>query len=643
MAKGGRDSDDEEWGVREMRSAEHVLAIIQERGQRGLPLEDVYRQLYNPDLYLKAYGKIYRNSGAMTPGVTTETVDGMTLAKIEGIIGLLREEKYRWTPVRRVYIEKKNSTKQRPLGILVWSDKLLQEVIRLILDAYYEPQFADQSHGFRPHRGCHTALTEIHRTWPGTVWIIEGDIKGCYDNIDHAILVSIIAEKVHDKRFLRLLEGLCKAGYVEEWQYRASLSGTPQGGIASPILANIYLDRLDQYIVGTLIPQHTRGEHRRTNPAYNRAKTRAHKLLRLGHKEEALALIKETQKLPSVDPNDAEYRRLRYVRYADDFLLGFKGPRAEAEDIKAQIGAFLRETLRLDLSEEKTLITHARTEKARFLGYELSVFHNNSARYKGGTAIFGQRTVNGRVRLGVPRGVVREKQRQYMACERPVHRTERTVNSDYDIVTQFQSEYRGIANYYRMAHDLARFSTLKWVMEVSLTKTLAHKHKVSVGTVYRRHATTVATNGKTYKALQVVVQRDGKKPLVATWGGIPLIRDTNPTRLDDQPTPFRGNVRTELVQRLLADTCELCGSREQVRVHHIRRLKDLRKHRRPRPEWVRLLAARQRKTLVVCLHCHVDIHAGRPLRDRPTESPGEPDDAKVSRPVRRGADGKVPA
>ncbi len=414
------------------------------------------------------------------------------------------------------------------------------------------------------------------------------------------------------------------------------------GSVLSPIPANIYLDRLDQYIVGTLIPQHTRGEHRRSNPAYNRAKTRAHKLLKLGRKEEALALIKETQKLPSVDPSDAGYRRLRYVRYADDFLLGFKGPRAEAEDIKAQLGTYLRETLKLDLSEEKTLITHARTEKARFLGYELSVFHNDSARYKGGTAIFGQRTVNGRVRLGVPPAVVREKQRPYMARGKPVHRTERTVNSAYDIVSQFQSEYRGIANYYRMAHDLARFSTLKWVMEVSLTKTLAHKHKVSVGTIYRRHATTVTTNGRRYKALQVVVQRDGKQPLVATWGGIPLVRDTKPARLDDQPTPCWGNIRTELVQRLLADTCERCGSREQVRVHHIRHLKDLQKHRRPRPEWVQLMAARRRKTLVVCLRCHVDIHAGRPLQNRPTESPGEPDDGKLSRPVRRGADGKGP-
>jgi group II intron reverse transcriptase/maturase len=234
MAKGGRDSDDEAREVREMRTAEQVLGIIHERGRRGLPLEDVYRQLYDPELYLQAYGKLYRNAGAMTKGTTPETVDGMSQEKIRGLIVLLREEKYRWTPVRRVNIPKKNNpAKTRPLGIPTWSDKLLQEVIRMILEAYYEPQFDPHSHGFRPRRGCHTALQEITQTWRGTTWFIEGDIKGCFDNIDHAVLLATIAEKVHDNRFLLLLKGLLEAGYLEDWKYNRTLSGTPQGGVVT--------------------------------------------------------------------------------------------------------------------------------------------------------------------------------------------------------------------------------------------------------------------------------------------------------------------------------------------------------------------------------------------------------------------------
>jgi retron-type reverse transcriptase len=217
-----------------MRSAETVLGIIRERGRRGLPLEDIYRQLYNPALYLQAYGKIYRNQGAMTAGTTAETVDGMALAKIEAMIAALRQERYRWKPVRRTYIEKKRSTKKRPLGLPTWSDKLLQEVLRMILEAYFEPQFHPSSHGFRRSRGCHTALRQIHRTWKGTAWFIEGDISRCFDSLDHSVLLATLRERLHDNRFLRLIENLLQAGYLEGWRYHATHSGTPQGGIVTP-------------------------------------------------------------------------------------------------------------------------------------------------------------------------------------------------------------------------------------------------------------------------------------------------------------------------------------------------------------------------------------------------------------------------
>ena len=250
-----------------MRDAATVLSIIRERGKRGLPLEDIYRQLYNPELYLYAYARLYSNDGAMTQGATHETVDAMSLRKIETIIDAIRHERYRWTPVKRIYIPKKNG-KMRPLGIPSWSDKLLQEVIRLLLEAYYEPQFSEYSHGFRPERGCHTALTKIKETWTGTKWFLEGDITQCYDCIDHQVLLSLLREKLHDNRFLRLLDHLLQAGYLEDWRYHKTLSGTPQGSIVSPILSNIYLDKLDKYVETRLIPQYTREKQRRHNGPY---------------------------------------------------------------------------------------------------------------------------------------------------------------------------------------------------------------------------------------------------------------------------------------------------------------------------------------------------------------------------------------
>jgi group II intron reverse transcriptase/maturase len=623
-----------------MQDATTVLDIIHDRGRRGLPLERVYRHLFNPELFLLAYGKLARNAGVLTPGATSETVDGMSLTKIQATIEALRYERYRWSPVRRVYIEKKHSTKKRPLGLPTWSDKLLQEVIRLLLEAYYEPQFSAHSHGFRPHRGCHTALSEFYHSWHGSTWLIEGDITACYDSIDHQVLLSILAEQIHDNRFLRLIKNLLRAGYLEDWRYHATLSGCPQGGVVSPVLANIYLDRLDRFVEQSLIPAFTRGDRRKPNPMYARLTAAASTQRRKGNDAQATALRKQAKLLPSVDPTDPAYRRLRYLRYADDFLLGFAGPRAEAEAIKGRIATFLREELHLALSEPKTLITHARTGAARFLSYDLSVGHNSARRDQR-----GNRTINGIPTLRVPPAVIRAKCRPYMRHGKPMHRAYLLHDAVFSIVAQYQAEYRGLVDYYRLAINLPRFNQLKWVMEVSLTKTLAAKLRTKVRTVYRRFHATIVTPRGPRKGLRVTVERPGKRPLVAIWGGVTLERRVEAV-LDDTPSVPWNNARTELVQRLLADTCELCGTQAKVEVHHVRALRDLHQpgRRRP-PAWVAKLAARQRKTLAVCKHCHQSVIHGDAMRQRHRDrkrEPGEPDARKPARPVRGGAVGNVP-
>jgi group II intron reverse transcriptase/maturase len=263
-----------------------------------------------------------------------------------------------------------------------WSDKLLQEVIRLILDSYFDVQFSDSSHGFRPGRGCHTALQDIYETWAGTTWLLEGDISACFDSLSHDILLETLAEDIHDGRFLRLLRGLLKAGYFEDWHWNRTLSGAPQGSIIGPILSNIYLSHLDKFVETTLIPTYSKGDRRKANPVYTHLNNTIRRKRKQGKIEEAKTLEKQRHELPSVDPYDPNYRRLRYCRYADDFLLGFIGPKEEAEEIKQQLGTFLQEHLKLELSKTKTLITHARTEKAKFLGYHISTFQRNDAHEK---------------------------------------------------------------------------------------------------------------------------------------------------------------------------------------------------------------------------------------------------------------------
>lgn len=586
-----------------MRTAKTILTVIHERGKQDKPLERVYKLLFNRELYLIAYAKLYPNNGAMTKGVTEETIDGMSIQKIDMIIEQLRQETYYWRPARREYIPKKNG-KHRPLGIPVWSDKLLQEVIRMILEAYYEPQFSEHSHGFRPKRGCHTALQEI-QTWKGTRWFIEGDISSYFDTIDHDVLITMLSRQIQDGRFIRLIKNMLEAGYLDDWKSHKTISGTPQGGVISPLLANIYLHQFDKWVGEELIPQYTRGKKQKANSAYNRLSRRIKCYQVKGDYKKAHQLIVERRNLPSVDTYDTSYRRLRYVRYADDFILGFTGSKAEAKAIKKQIGDFLNTKLSLELSQEKTLITHATGESAKFLGYEIKAQRVND--YIDNK---GRRSANGVIALFVPASVIEGKCRQYMKNGKAIHRNNLLHDDDFSIVQTYQQEYRGLVQYYILAQNLSWFSKVYWYMETSLLKTLAFKHKSSINKMLAKYkTTTTSTNGRTVPCLQVVVPREDKPPLVATWGGISLSYKKKAV-IEDAPYQVYGG-RTELIKRLLANKCELCGSEENIEVHHIRKLADLNKHNgKLVPKWKEIMSARCRKTLVTCRDCHHTIHNG---------------------------------
>jgi group II intron reverse transcriptase/maturase len=448
-------------GVCVMQSAETVVDILRARGRRGLPCDELYRQLFNPALFLLAWGRIYANDGAMTPGACGETADGMSLAKIGRIIDSLRHERYRFQPVRRVYIPKKNSGKMRPLGLPSWSDKLVGEVARILLEAYYEPRFSGRSHGFRPGRGCHTALAEIAETWTGTTWLIEGDISDCFGSLDHSVLLSILSEHIHDNRFLRLIKNMLRAGYLEDWTWNATLSGAPQGGVASPVLSNIYLDRLDKFAETVLIPEYTRGKSRKANPAWTKVANAMAAARRRGDRAAVRALRQQRRGVPARDPGDPGYRRLRYLRYADDHLFGFTGPKAEAEQIKQRLADFLHEDLKLELSAGKTLITHGRTQAARFLGYDITVQHSPS-----------RPSVNGVIGLRVPRAVITAKTAPYLKHGKPWHRPELMNLDDPEIISAYGAEYRGLAQYYLLAGNVSRLHRLRWAAETSMLKTL---------------------------------------------------------------------------------------------------------------------------------------------------------------------------
>ncbi|MGB7962650.1 MAG: reverse transcriptase domain-containing protein [Propionicimonas sp.] len=591
-----------------MQSAETVLGVLRDRGRRGLPCEELYRQLFNPELYLMAYGRIYSNAGAMTRGVSAETADGMSMAKIGRIIDAMRHERYRFHPVRRVHIPKRNG-KTRALGLPTWSDKLVGEVVRLLLEAYYEPTFSDRSHGFRPRRGCHTALREVVNTWTGTTWFIEGDIADCFGTLDHQVMIGVLGEKIHDNRFLLLIRGMLTAGYLEDWVWGATLSGAPQGGVASPILSNIYLNKLDQFVETELIPQYTRGVRRTRNPAYREVEAAIQRARRRGDRTQVRQLLRRQHSLPSQDPDDPGYRRLRYTRYADDTLLGFAGPKAEAEQIKERLAAFLRDDLKLEMSADKTLITHARTGAARFLGYEITVQQDQHQHTR------GRRAINGAIQLRVPESVIKTKGAPFLARGKPACQNHLVNEADYTIVATFGAQYRGIVAYYLLAGNVFRLHRLRWVMETAMLKTLAGKHHSSVSKMAARFKAKIVTPHGPRTCFEAVMARDNRKELVARFGGIPLTRQKTAAIVDRAVGPVYPH--KELITRLRGDRCELCQTQGEVEVHHIRSMAVLNRPTATQPPWAQAMTRRRRKTLVVCADCHASIHDGPKPRSTP--------------------------
>lgn len=600
-----------------MRSPERVLNNLNEHSKdSSYKFERLYRILFNEELFYVAYQKIASNGGSTTKGSDGRSIDEMSLARIETLIASLKDESYQPHPSRRVHIPKKNG-KTRPLGIPAFEDKLVQEVVRMILEAIYEGHFETTSHGFRPKRSCHTALLHIQKTFSGAKWFIEGDIKGFFDNIDHDVLVGILRERISDDRFIRLIRKFLKAGYVEDWTFHNTYSGTPQGGIVSPILANIYLDKLDKY-VKEYIRHFDKGTKRRpgkeSNDLANERKRTVRKLKKIKDGTEKAALVarlkaieQERAAFPNGDEMDGSYRRLKYIRYADDFILGVIGSKEDALRIKEDIKSFLSENLALELSEEKTLITHT-GKSAKFLGYEITVTRNNHQRRDVQGRL--RRTYGKRVRLNVSMATLRDKLLEYGAMEIKLRngkevwkskcRSGLIFNDDLEILDRYNRETVGFCNYYLIANNCVVLHNFRYIMEYSMYKTFAGKYRSTVRKInkkYRRNKLfTVKYEQKGVIKSRTFYKTSFKRRTTAFNGSC-----------DIEPYSIADVSRTNLTDRLKAEKCELCGATGKLIMHHVRNLKDL----KGKESWERLMSARKRKTIALCPSCHRLRHLGK--------------------------------
>ena len=600
-----------------MRSPERVLNRLNEHSKdSSYKFERLYRILFNEELFYVAYQKIASNGGSTTKGSDGRSIDEMSLARIETLIASLKDESYQPHPSRRVHIPKKNG-KTRPLGIPAFEDKLVQEVVRMILEAIYEGHFETTSHGFRPKRSCHTALLHIQKTFSGAKWFIEGDIKGFFDNIDHDVLVGILRERISDDRFIRLIRKFLKAGYVEDWTFHNTYSGMPQGGIVSPILANIYLDKLDKY-VKEYIRHFDMGTKRRpgkeSNDLANERKRTVRKLKKVKDGTEKAALVarlkaieQERAAFPSGDEMDGSYRRLKYIRYADDFILGVIGSKEDALRIKEDIKSFLSESLALELSEEKTLITHT-GKSAKFLGYEITVTRNNHQRRDVQGRL--RRTYGKRVRLNVSMATLRDKLLEYGAMEiklrngkeiwKPKCRSGLIFNDDLEILDRYNRETVGFCNYYLIANNCVVLHNFRYIMEYSMYKTFAGKYRSTVRKINKKYRLnklfTVKYEQKGVIKSRTFYKTSFKRRTTAFNGSC-----------DIEPYSIADVSRTNLTDRLKAEKCELCGATGKLIMHHVRNLKDL----KGKESWKRLMSARKRKTIALCPSCHRLRHLGK--------------------------------
>jgi len=604
-----------------MRSPAIVLKNLQQKScDKTYQYQRLYRNLYNPAFFLLAYQNIYANPGNMTPGTDGLTLDGMGMERIQKIIESLRDYSYQPAPARRQYIPKKSGGK-RPLGIPSVNDKLVQEVVRLILESIYEPVFLPTSHGFRPGKSCHTALADIKVEFTGAKWFVEGDIKGCFDHIDHHILVDILRRRIQDEQFIDLIWKFLKAGYMECWQYHRTYSGTPQGSIISPILANIYLNELDVFME-KYKQSFNLGIKRAENPKYAQKSHQAQYIrnkyakkwdsFSQEEKERAQADIKERrrefQQLPSKDPMDPNYRRIFYQRYADDFIIAVMGSKSDAERVKADIGDFLLNRLKLTLSGEKTLVTSGK-DRARFLGYEITISTVATTRK---TAQGQCRTKTNKVRLYVPREKWVDKLKNYGALkirkqkdgtERwvPLQRNKLIYKNPIETLSTYNSEIRGLYNYYSMANNVSVLNKFRYVMEYSLYKTLCAKYKTKIGAIKRRFCENNIF-GVDYQT-----KAGMKRAVLYNEGFHCKAYPSKYERVDTLPDYGKYQRPNMLLSRLLAGRCELCGVQtDEVCVHQVKKLKDLRGNKR----WEQVMLAKRRKTLVLCKDCHQNLHDG---------------------------------
>jgi len=427
--------------------------------------------LYTRDIYYIAYNNIKSNDGAETKGSDGTSLHGFYETWIDEFITSMRDESYRPNPSRTTYIPKLDgSGRMRKLAFPNGKDKIIQECIRMVLDCIYEPTFSNLSHGYRPNRSIHSAIAQVE-TWSSSTWLIEGDISACFDEVDHRMLESILRERINDERFIRLINKLLRAGYLDtDLSLTDSKLGTGQGSICSPIFANIYLDKLDRF-VEEIITRETKGKNRKLSPEYQKLRYQLRKAEASGDVESVKSITKQLNLIPSIDLMDKSFVRVRYVRYADDFLVGVIGDKALAKSIKQELGDFLKTTLKLRLSDEKTKITNAKHGEAKFLSFRITKPKSH-------------------LRILIDMNKLIQKLIDNGMCNGdgyPIGMKKKMTLPVQDILKYANDVLRGLLYGNQGCHNFWQAARVQYIVQYSTAKTIARKFDISMKAVFKKY------------------------------------------------------------------------------------------------------------------------------------------------------------
>ena len=642
-------SDDIKSALETIDNRSYPLLSFQERNKNTSHVNyKVYHLLCKPYIFVNAYAKIIKNKGALTKGIKEDEEIMKFFGKndAENIAENFKKHSYKWNPSRRTWIPKPGKKEKRPIDTPTQKDRIVQEAIRGILESIYEPVFTEfetnnsqlsSNYGFRPNKSCWTAVEKLKLFGQSTTYAIEGDISGAYNNVDHDILIQILQNRIKDNKFINILRNLLKTGIMEKEILQHSLKGTPQGGIISPLLFNIYMFELDKFVYDKIIchiKSENQNKKRKRNPEHtklgyeirNLSIKRKDKTLSNNEKyiltKKIKIKTKQRFKIPSYDIISLPKNAI-YTRYADDWVLLITGSFEESIQVKNEIKTFIKNKLKMELDNEKTLISKL-TDGFNFLGYTIKMYSNKQYKIslchqsiKGKHLRYQRRTTSRKINIFPDKKRLLSKLYTLKFTKQngyPIGIRSWSTFSDYDIVLKYKQIFRGLCNYYSKCDNHYILNRISYILLYSCAKTLSNKKKVSMSKIFEKYGNNLTITKEMYKDNKILTSYVNFTSYTEYKKQNVFSKKNKNRDFTFDPFNIKNFRRTKTKIYL---NCCICNSNQNIALHHTNSLGSINPNKRTRFSYIKSMT--NRNQIPVCQQCHLDITLGRYSKQKPIQ------------------------